>query len=203
LVASSSGNTVTFSYSGDQSIPAITFNHLSFGGSGVKTLTGDINVNGNLAISGSAELYNPAYTLTGNLTGILTMASGTKMRLGNTSTATDVGFPIFYSKPNTTLNAASEVIYQAGGNQTVSCAPDYGNVSMSTGASATTKTFNTLILTVKGNLTINSNVTLDVNSDEILLASSMDYRKVLILFQHQFLQNHLFFQPGLLDQVFP
>lgn len=176
LVASSIGNTVTFSYNGDQTIPVPSggsYHHLSFGGSSVKTLAGDITVNGNMGIAGSAELYNPAYTLTGTTSGTFTMASGTKLRLGNTSTTTNVVFPVFYSKSNISLDANSEVIYQAGGNQTVSCAPDYGHVTMSTGASSTTKTFNTQILTVKGDLTINSNVILDVNSDQIIASGNI------------------------------
>lgn len=173
LIASSSGNTVDFSYSGSQTIPAIIYNHVSFGGSGIKTLEGSITANGNISIVGSAELYSPSYDIVGNLTGTVTMASGTTMRLGNSASTADVRFPSLYPKSNITLNVNSEVIFQGGDNQTIDCTPDYGNVTLSTGASQKDKTPNATTFTIKGNLSINTNVVLKINANNLLVSGNI------------------------------
>jgi hypothetical protein len=64
------GSTVDFNGSIAQSVPAFTYNHLTASGSGIKSLSGNITVNGNLAISSSldASVSNYSATLKGNWT---------------------------------------------------------------------------------------------------------------------------------------
>ncbi|MFA6098034.1 MAG: helix-turn-helix domain-containing protein [Patescibacteria group bacterium] len=54
LTASASGNTVDYGYAGAQTVKAVTYHHLSFSGSGAKTLTSLTTVNGDLTWSGTA-----------------------------------------------------------------------------------------------------------------------------------------------------
>ncbi len=68
LVASASGNTVNYNGSA-QAVRAVTYHHLTFSGSGSKTLTGLTTVNGNLTLSGTVSATTAAaLTIGGNLT---------------------------------------------------------------------------------------------------------------------------------------
>lgn len=145
-------NTFNYTRSGAQTVYPDAYHHLTVSTSGTKTLGGDITVNGNLDVSGSAVLACGVYQITGNATGTFTMASGTSLQLGNTGNATDVLFPTNFTSGNTTLNSASTVVYQNNATQTVSGTPTYGNLTVSTGGTKTT----TGSLNVAGNLVINA-----------------------------------------------
>lgn len=49
------GGTVKYSYSGNQTIPAGTYNNLTLAGSGIKSLGGNITINGKLSLQGTAS----------------------------------------------------------------------------------------------------------------------------------------------------
>ncbi|HTA82675.1 MAG TPA: hypothetical protein VK783_07080, partial [Bacteroidia bacterium] len=125
----------------------------------------------NLTISKGA-LECTANAFTGSTSGgTFTMAANTGLILGKPSSTTSVPFPSGYTTGNITFNSSSTVTYQANAAQTVSAAPAYANLALTTGATSTTKTLagNT---TINGNLAINANTTLDCHTYQITGNSS-------------------------------
>jgi hypothetical protein len=136
-----------------------------------KTLGGNITVNGNLIINANTTLDCEAYQITGTSSGIMTMASGSGLKLGATGTATSISFPLNFVTGNITLNATSTVIYQANTSQPVSINPaTYGNLVLSTTGS---KTPASSPLNIAGNLTINSGTTLPEGTGTINLTGNL------------------------------
>jgi len=88
LTATASGNTVNYNDTADQTIPGMTFYHLGTGGTGIKTIAGNITINGNLIVGGSTNL-----TVTGfNITVIgTTTVDGTLTHSSATGTKTYTG----------------------------------------------------------------------------------------------------------------
>ncbi|HSH65368.1 MAG TPA: G8 domain-containing protein, partial [Bacteroidia bacterium] len=68
LVATASGNTVTYGGT-TQMVKSTTYQNLTISGSGIKTLEGNITVNGNLLIDNNSHLYTSLFQITGNATG--------------------------------------------------------------------------------------------------------------------------------------
>ena len=148
-----SGSTVNYSLSGDQQVfSSVNYQNLTISGSGTKTLAFDITVNNNMSILGSATLATGPRTITGNASGTLTMNAGTSLTLGSTATTNAVPLPAFLVY---TLNSNSTVVYQANVGQVISNTPTYGNLTLTTGATSTSKTA-TGNLTVNGNLAVNN-----------------------------------------------
>ncbi len=161
FTASASSNTVNFCGNGTQNIFSTTYHHLSVSGTGTKTLVGAITVNRNLTVSGSATLACSSYQITGNATGILSLASGTTLALGSLSSATNVSFPTAYTSANISLNSTSTVIYQSTGAQSISSAPlSYGHLTAQGGGTKTLAGN----LVVEGDLTIAGSAGLDVSA---------------------------------------
>lgn len=141
------GSTIDYNGTAAQSVAAFTYNNLAISGSNTKTLSGNITVNNNLAVSGTATLASDIYQITGNPDGNLSFLAGTTLTLGNAGDDTDVLFPLNYTNIN--LNAASAVIYQSSGSQTV--APlNYGNLEINGGG----------IKSLSGNVTVQTTLTL-------------------------------------------
>lgn len=151
------GSTVNYNGTTSQQVASFTYNNLTASGSGTKTLTGNIIVNNNLLVSGTAILASGMYQITGNATGTLTLGAGTKLSLGDVDDPTNVRFPLNYTTIN--LNNSSTVTYQSGGNQTVDGLP-YGNLEINGNGiksiSSPLTVNNTLILT-DGYLSIGNN----------------------------------------------
>jgi hypothetical protein len=161
-----SGSTVEYSGAGAQTVsnaPSSYSNLTISGGNFIKTLGGAVAVNGRLFITGNSTLATNTFNIAGNTTGTLDMDSGTTLTLGAVGSATPVSFPSNFSKGNITLDVTSTIIYQANTAQTVSATPDYGNLTLSTGAAATTKT-STGDVRVNGNLIVNANTTLSLGT---------------------------------------
>ena len=160
-----SGSTVTYNRAGDQQVfGSGNYQNLTLSGSGIKTMQGAVTVNNNLAIQGTATFATGTNTLTGNATGNLTLAANTGLNLGLTTSGTSIGFPANFTTAHTTLDVASTVTYQSNAAQNISAVPaSYGNLVLSTGAAASTKTALGLLL-VNGGLTINTNATLDLST---------------------------------------
>ena len=155
-----SAGTVTYANANPNVITG-TYYHLTIAaGVTTATLCGNITVNRNLAVNGTATLYTNTYQITGNATGTFTMVAGTTLRLGNTGSATAVSFPTNFTTGNITLNTTSTVIYQSNGNQTISASPVYGNLSTATSGSKTLANN----ITVNGNIVIGSGSTLDASN---------------------------------------
>ncbi len=144
---------VIYQTAGIQNVSGIpVYGNLTLATNGTKTMLAALTVNGNLSITGSVSLYTNTFQITGNGTGIFSMATGTGLLLGNTGNAANILFPSNFTAGNTNLDAASTVTYQSNGAQTVSNVPSYGNLTIAT--NTTTKTCNGN-LTVNGNLAIN------------------------------------------------
>lgn len=143
--------TVNYNGPGAQNIGDYTYYNLTTSNAGVKTLTGAITINNNLAIEGNTTLATSTFNITGNAAGTMTMMPGTFLTLGNTGSGTEVSFPSAYTNGNISLDNTSTVIYQSNGNQAVSGVPDYGNLIITTGG---TKTLGANT-TINGDLLIN------------------------------------------------
>lgn len=153
--------TGTVNYNGTaQIIKSTTYNHIAINGSGQKTLGGATTVNGNLSVN-VGSLATSIYQITGNVTGTLTLVSGTALYVGSNSVATSVLFPTNFTKSNISLASNSTVYYHASGTQTVSSVPDYANliVQIYNGSKTADGTIN-----VSGDLTVNSPTTFNLSS---------------------------------------
>lgn len=159
-------STIDYNSTSAQSIAEFTYNNLSLTSSGAvtKTLSGAITVNGDLTINTNNTLDDDGYQITGNGSGIFTIGSGAILSIGNASTASL--FPTNFITANISLNSASTVIYNSNIAQTISSAPTYGNLTLSSSGSVT-KTINTTI-TVATNVTVGANNTLDVTGSGTL-----------------------------------
>ena len=141
------------------------FNNLTINpGSGNTVTTGaDMSVNNNLVIS-SGTLADPSLPIHGNAVGTFTMAAGTNLTLGDPASPTVIQFPYNFTTAHIALDPTSTVTFQANGNQSVSDAPVYGNLVLSTGTSLSTKTI-IGATTVAGTLSISPSTTFDVSSN--------------------------------------
>ena len=157
-------STVSYQVGGAQTVSNVPqYGNFMVLGSGTKTLAGATTVKGNTTIS-SGILDCSTFQLTGLAGKNFILSAGTNLILGSTASAMAVSFPTNYLTAGISLDDASTVTYQSNANQTISATPaTYGNLVLSSGASASTKT-SAGILTIDANLTINSNTTLDVTS---------------------------------------
>jgi hypothetical protein len=116
-----------------------------------------------LAVTGTATLYDGGYQITGNASGTFTLGAGTGLTLGSASAATL--FPTNFTGGNITLNATSTVTYNSDQSQTVSGVPAYGHLSLASTGSVV-KTLSAPV-TVNGNLSIAANNTFADNGYQI------------------------------------
>jgi len=162
LYASATGNTVTYAGTTAYNLKVPVggnYYNLAINSTNTISLPAAITVNNNLTISGGT-LNCSTFQITGNSSGTLSMASGTNLILGLTTSTTVPIFPLNYTTAHISLDPNSTITYQAKAAQALSSTPSYGNLVLSTGTSASTKTTSGSFLTVAGNLTINSNTTL-------------------------------------------
>ena len=146
-------STVTYQSAGNQTVAnAPTYGNLIIATSGTKTIAFDIIVNNNLSIQGSSTLVAGVRQITGNSIGTLTMDAGTTLTLGSTTTGNVVNLPTFLAY---SLNPTSTIVFQANVGQTISNKPVYGNLTLTSGSTTTTKDA-TGNYTVAGNLVINN-----------------------------------------------
>jgi hypothetical protein len=165
-------STIDFNGTNAQSIPAFTYNSLTVTSASAvtKTLAGAITVNDDLTINTNNTLDDAGYQITGNATGILTVASGASLVLGNASIATV--FPTNYINANISLNASSTVVYNSDQAQTISLVPTYGNLTL-TSTAPVTKTVNGTA-TVQSTVTVNTNNILSITGSGILNINNGD-----------------------------
>ena len=157
LTASADPNTVNYTRAAAQTVKGITYHNLGLSGSGNKTLAGGITVNGDLTVSGTANLIDAGNQIAGNAVGLFNLGAGTFLTLGNASVATT--FPTGFTAPNITLNGTSTVNYNSNLPQTITAVASYGHLSLTSGAAVVKPAGNNL--TVNGNLTIGANNTLN------------------------------------------
>ncbi len=157
LTATASPNTVNYtSTTAAQTIKNTTYHHLVVTKSGqIGTLAGATTVNGDLTVS-AGSLNDGGFQITGNGTGILTVANGATLRLG-TTTATTI-FPTGYVAANISLPTGSTVVYNSNLAQTIDVPVAYANLSL-VATAASTKTL-AGPLTVNGTLNVGANNTL-------------------------------------------
>lgn len=158
LDASAGGNTVNYSAAA-QTVKSATYQNLNINGSSVKTIGGDITVSGNLTVN-AGILYTNTYQITGNASGIFTMAASTGFTIGNNISGTIVNFPANFIKANISLSSTSTVTYYGNNAQTVSSVPDYGNLSVQTFSGSKSADGD---INVSGNLTLTTPSSLDMS----------------------------------------
>jgi fibronectin-binding autotransporter adhesin len=149
------------------------------------SLSKAIHVNNNLTISQGVFACS-TFSITGNTTGTMSMASGTTLVLGLPSSSTLPAFPSTFTNANISLDPASTVIYQANNTstgQTVSAVPYYGNLIITTSSAGTS---GASLFYVRTNISIGSGVTFKMNSTtdsikgNITIASSGYYESMAV-----------------------
>jgi len=146
----------------------LTLNNLTPSTTSIKSLAGNISIQGNLTVKGPATLELGSYTANRTAAGgTFTMNVNSSMNLGGT-TGGQAGsnFPNNFSTIN--LHQISTINYNAAGGttQTVFATPKYGNLTLSngTGSGTATKILTSNVTGVDGNLTVNSNAAFDLAS---------------------------------------
>lgn len=167
LDATAAGNTVVYGGAA-QNIKSTTYHHLTISGSVVKTLSGAITVNGNLTVS-AGELYTSTYQITGNATGLFTLAAGTTLTIGNNASATNVLFPTGFITANISFSNSSTAYYYGNSAQTISSAPTYGNLLVRTYSGSKSADGN---LNIAGTLTTISPTTLNMSTYTLNLSGA-------------------------------
>ena len=147
----------TLQLTADNTLPATiftTFYNLTISG-GTTTLGRIITVSNNLSVT-SGTLSDNAKQITGNATGTLTVSAGSTLNIGSTAVATATTFPTNFITSKITLDPTSTVAYNANiAAQTISSTPTYGNLTLSTGVTASAKSA-AGTLTIMGTLTISN-----------------------------------------------
>ena len=171
LYASATGNTILYAGTSAYTIKkpvSSTYYNLSVNTTNTISIGANITVSNNLSVAaGTFNCQN--FQITGTSTGTLSLASGTSLLLGLTSSSTSVSFPTNYT--SISLAATSTVTYQANTSQTISTNPSsYGNLVLSTAGS---KTPASSPLNIAGNLTINSGTTLPEGTGTINLTGNL------------------------------
>ncbi len=155
LDCSVSGNTFNYGAAGNQNIVAVSYHHLTLSNSGTKVTTANLDVNGNLLISGTARLDpntgNDNITLAGNWTVTSTNADpfdeGTELvTLDGTLTAQAIS----------TVLAGGETFYNLTTNNTFPTAPQ---ITLSSNISAAN------ILTMTSGIINLNGLTLSITSN--------------------------------------
>ncbi|MFH0865179.1 MAG: T9SS type A sorting domain-containing protein, partial [Bacteroidota bacterium] len=154
LNATANPNTVDYNSGVAQTARGTTYHHLMASNAGTTTMGAAATVNGDITVNGGT-LADGGFQITGNATGLFTMAAGTTLTLGTAATAT--AFPTNYTAPNISLNLTNTVNYNSNQAQTISSVPTYGNLTL-TATAAVTKTADSDI-TVNGNLINGANNT--------------------------------------------
>ncbi|OFY84446.1 MAG: hypothetical protein A3F72_13640 [Bacteroidetes bacterium RIFCSPLOWO2_12_FULL_35_15] len=167
LDASAASNTVNYSGAA-QTVKSATYQNLTISGSSTKTLGGAITVNGNLTIN-AGTLYTSTYQITGNATGIFSMAAGTFLTIGNSTSATDIAFPTNFINANISLASTSTVSYDGNNAQTISSIPTYGSVKIQTYAGSKIADGN---LNIAGNLYVYSPSTIDMSLNTLSITGN-------------------------------
>ncbi|MES2389296.1 MAG: T9SS type A sorting domain-containing protein [Bacteroidota bacterium] len=133
-------------------------------GNTVITLGNNLNVAGNLILSGTTPtLALSTFTVTGTNTGTFTLPAGSFLSIGNAVTGTNTMPDAFgtYS-----INATSTVTYQGGNNQPVASGGalfNYGHLIVGVPTNAT-KVLTGGVLNVAGNLTVTAGCTLSLGT---------------------------------------
>jgi hypothetical protein len=146
VVYASTGNTFVFNAAGAQNIPAFaSFNNLSTGGSGTKTLTGNVAAAGTLTIGSGTTLDLNGFTLTAggnwNNNGTFTPGTGTVVFNGSSSQTIGGANPTTFNA--LTINNGAGVVLNF--NTTVNGLLTLQNGNITTGA-------NTLIIGGSGSI---------------------------------------------------
>lgn len=154
LTATAVPNTVNYtSTTGAQTVRGVPYHHLVISKSGqIGTLGAAATIAGDLSVS-AGSLNDGGFQITGNATGILTVASGATLRLG-TTTATTV-FPTGFIAANIALPSGSTIVYNSNLAQTIDVPTSYANLSL-VATAAVTKTI-AGPLTVNGTLNVGTN----------------------------------------------
>lgn len=172
---STNTNTVNFNRNGAQTIPAITYHHLTASAGNTKTAAGNFTVNGDLtisagtldlgtvattvSISGNAVItgtfsFNGTSTKTVNINGNLSGAGTINISGGSLLHTLNLGGATNAITTFTTAAVASTVNYNRSGDQTVFASANYRNLT----------TLGSGVKTLQGNATIGGNLTVSAGT---------------------------------------
>ncbi len=139
-------------------------------------------VSNNFTIS-KGTFNSQNFQLTGNATGLMSMAANTSLLLGLITSGTNISFPTGYTAAHIALNASSTVTYQANTSaQIIAVVPTYGNVVVTNGATAVIKTPGGTPLKIGGDLTISkgtASLTLSETNNNINLTGNYTSNGIL------------------------
>jgi hypothetical protein len=160
LTATAIPNTVAYSGASGQSIPAITFHHLTFSGAGTKTMAtfSTTTVNGNWTVGATASLGSSVIvTVLGGISGsgAITFTSSATINIGGE-----------WTNNGTFTPSTGTVNFNGSVAQTIR-ALSYYNLSTATGGTKTTGG----AVTVSNVLNVGASSTLNVNSTNSLTLS--------------------------------
>ena len=170
---SSVNNSVVFNKHGNQRIPKSfdVVHNLVFQNNGEKSISSNLQINGDLRIEKQAHLKTDSFQVFGNPNGTLFIDSLATLSIGHNYNSNAIEFPLF-SKIN--CHDSSLVIYASKENQNISSQPNYGNLTIDDGAvDSCEKHISGDSLIIKGNLTllessvnlVVKNKTVDLNGD--------------------------------------
>lgn len=144
-----------------------TYGNLTIAGSGIKILTGNIAIDGNLTVT-TGVLDIDAYTVTGQVGKTLDIQDATRLVLSGAS-----NFPTGFGTYN--FNATSTVDYDLNGAQTIA-EYDYANLDLTGGGTKSIADNDVVgvsgILDIENNATLATNGPNDVGADQMIRIKS-------------------------------
>ncbi len=169
LEFSAPNNTLILNKAGDQVLPkTITeLGGLEISGSGTKSLSSDIDINGDFKIHPKSILKTDSFQITGNPMSSMEIDSAAQLILGHNFNERNITFPDQFNTFN--LHDSSFIKFASMGDQTISAKPTYGNLLLDDGAVAfCNKTLIGDTLRIKGHLELmESSLALIANENNI------------------------------------
>jgi hypothetical protein len=159
------GTTINFNGSGNQNIPAFSFNSLSASTGGTKTATGNISIASTFTIASRVVVDMATFAITGAT--LTTSGTSGSLKIQNTSsTPLPSGRTWAFSVEYNNANGAQTIM---GGTYTTALVISNTNNTTSTGMNVLSNVVST---TVNGTLTLNTNANLALNAATLTLGSS-------------------------------
>jgi hypothetical protein len=136
LDASVVGNTVLYGrVQNTQAVKSATYHHLLLSGGGNRTMSGAVNVNGDLTIGEEIIFLTYEHQIAGTSTGKLVMEENSELRIGR-DVATSPVFPAGFVRANMLFDEVSLVNYN-GQAQNLSHEPVYSNLAITNAGNKT------------------------------------------------------------------
>lgn len=153
--------------------PGPEFNHVLLTGTATKSLTANLNIQGNFIVQNVITLAMGTFTITGQPSRTFSLQGGSTLSSA-IPTATGVAFPTGFT--NYSLSNISTVNLVGGTNpQTISVAPVYGNLNLNNTATSTISNASDTLF-VAGNFNTNTSTLLDNGRHMKFTGATVDLR---------------------------